>query len=113
VLDIGCWDGYRSFYAEKQGAKSVLATDDISQNWGGNRGLQLAKTLLGSSVETKDDVSICDLRSLGRTFDVVLCLGVCYHLVDSFYAFAQVRHCCHPNTVVVFEGDAAMGCLWT
>jgi len=33
VLDIGCWDGYWSFYAERHGAASVLATDDLSQNW--------------------------------------------------------------------------------
>ena len=26
VLDIGCWDGYWSFYAERRGAASVLAT---------------------------------------------------------------------------------------
>jgi tRNA (mo5U34)-methyltransferase len=109
VLDIGCWDGFWSFYAEQRGAKHVLATDDISQNWAGNRGIQLAKSLLGSSIETKEDISIYDLQSLGRTFDIVLCLGVYYHLVDPFYAFTQVRHCCHPNTVVVFEGDGSMG----
>jgi len=33
VLDIGAWDGYWSFYAEKRGAKCVLATDDRTQNW--------------------------------------------------------------------------------
>jgi tRNA (mo5U34)-methyltransferase len=35
VLDIGCWDGYWSFYAERRGAKRVLATDDSGQNWAG------------------------------------------------------------------------------
>jgi tRNA (mo5U34)-methyltransferase len=108
VLDIGCWDGYWSFHAERRGAKHVLAVDDASQNWAGNRGLQLAKSLLGSSIETRNDVSVYDLESLGQTFDVVLCLGVYYHLVDPFHALAQVRHCCHENTVVVFEGDASM-----
>ena len=33
VLDLGCWDGYWSFYAERRGAKHVLATDDRTQNW--------------------------------------------------------------------------------
>ncbi len=109
VLDVGCWDGYWSFFAEKRGAKHVLAADDVSQNWAGNRGLQLAKSLLHSSIETRDDVSIYDLQSLDQKFDVVLCLGVYYHLVDPFYALAQVRHCCHEDTVVVFEGDATLG----
>lgn len=49
------------------------------------------------------------LASLGRTFDVVLCLGVYYHLVDPFHAFAQIRHCCHPGTVVILEGDVVCG----
>src|SRR5687767_9189330 len=48
VLDIGCWDGYWSFYAERRGAKSVLATDDVSQNWANGNGLLLAKRLLNS-----------------------------------------------------------------
>lgn len=35
VLDLGCWDGFWSFEAEKRGAKEVYATDCISQRWGG------------------------------------------------------------------------------
>ena len=49
VLDIGCWDGYWSFYAERRGAARVLATDDSSQNWTGSAGFHLAKELLKSS----------------------------------------------------------------
>src|SRR5262249_11973591 len=48
VLDVGCWDGYWSFYAERRGAASVLASDDVGQNWGGGDGLRLAKRLLQS-----------------------------------------------------------------
>jgi tRNA (mo5U34)-methyltransferase len=50
VLEIGCWDGYWSFYAEKRGAAEVLATDDISQNWASGQGLPLARELLNSSI---------------------------------------------------------------
>jgi hypothetical protein len=32
VLDVGCWDGRWSFYAEQRGAGHVLASDDIGQN---------------------------------------------------------------------------------
>jgi tRNA (mo5U34)-methyltransferase len=32
VLDIGCWDGYWSFYAGKKGAQAALASDDVSQS---------------------------------------------------------------------------------
>jgi tRNA (mo5U34)-methyltransferase len=107
VLDIGCWDGYWSFYAEQRGASRVLATDDKTQNWSGNSGLDLAKELMGSAVETRTDVSIYEAAKLGERFDIVLCMGVYYHLVDALYAFSQVRHCSHAQSVVVFEGDFA------
>src|SRR4051812_38758688 len=64
VLDVGCWDGYWSFYAERRGAGPVLATDDFTQNWAGSRGLLLARELLGSRVQTKLDQSIYKLGSL-------------------------------------------------
>jgi tRNA (mo5U34)-methyltransferase len=105
VLDIGCWDGYWSFHAERRGAKSVLASDDASQNWAGSRGLVLAKRLLCSNIEVNLSLSVYELASLKRTFDVILCFGVHYHLLDPFYAFAQIRHCCHRDTVVLVEGD--------
>ena len=108
VLDIGCWDGFWSFYAERRGAKHVLATDDRTQNWAGSAGLMLARELLGSKVETRLDVSIYDLSGLGQ-FDVILCMGIWYHLVDAFHAFAQVRQCCHRDSIVVFEGDILYG----
>jgi tRNA (mo5U34)-methyltransferase len=104
VLDVGAWDGYWSFYAERRGARAVLASDDLSQNWSQGRGIHLAKELLGSNVEIDQRRSVYDLASLGRTFDVILFLGVYYHLHDPFQALAQIRHCCHPGTVVVLQG---------
>jgi tRNA (mo5U34)-methyltransferase len=105
VLDIGCWDGYGSFYAERRNAARVFATDDSGQNWTGGAGFSLARELLGSAVESDLQLSVYDVHKLGTKFDIILCLGVYYHLFDPFYAFAQIRHCCHPDTVVVFEGD--------
>ena len=66
VLDIGCWDGYWSFYAERRGAREVLAADDETQNWGGPAGLMLARELFGSSIEVNTKLSVYDLGSLGR-----------------------------------------------
>ncbi len=107
VLDVGCWDGYWSFFAERRGAASVLASDDLSQNHSIGNGLQLAKDLLGSDVEINQDVSIYELTKLNRKFDIILCLGVYYHLHSPFYGFAQLRHCCHDETIVVLDGDVA------
>jgi tRNA (mo5U34)-methyltransferase len=111
VLDVGCWDGRWSFYAERRGASSVLAVDDVTQNWGTGEGIRLAKELLNSRVEIDQRLSVYDLATLGRRFDVVLFLGVYYHLLDPMRAIIQLRHCCHENTVLVVEGDTTHGLL--
>ena len=49
------------------------------------------------------------MASLGQKFDIVLLLGVYYHLLDPFYAFAQLRHCCHSGTIVCIEGNESIG----
>jgi tRNA (mo5U34)-methyltransferase len=107
VLDIGCWDGYWSFYAERRGAKSVLATDDISQNWAEGTGIHLAKELYGSSIDINQGMPVYEVASLDQKFDIILCLGVHYHLYDPYYAFCQIRHCCHENTIVMLQGAAS------
>jgi len=107
VLDIGCWDGYWSFDAERRGANYVLATDDASQNWGEGNGLLIAKQLLRSSVDINLEMSVYDLSSMNKKFDIILCFGVFYHLLDPFRAFAEIRHCCHNKSIVLFEGDMA------
>jgi tRNA (mo5U34)-methyltransferase len=108
VLDIGAWDGFWSFYAERKGAKSVLATDDRTQNWSGGEGILLAKELYGSGVRVDQGVSVYQLASLKQRFDIILFLGVYYHLLDPFYAFAQIRQCCHSNTLLVVDGPEAL-----
>jgi tRNA (mo5U34)-methyltransferase len=108
VLDIGCWDGYWSFYAERRGASRVLATDDRTQNWSDGEGIHIARELLGSSVEIDQQVSVYELSSLKQTFDIVLFLGVYYHLFDPFYALAQIRQCCHAGSLLLMEGAVAV-----
>ena len=105
VLEVGAWDGYWSFLAERRGAKYVLASDDLTQNWSDGRGIHLAKEMLGSHVDINQGLSVYRLGELGRTFDIVMCFGVYYHLLDPFYAFAQIRHCCHDESVVLLDGD--------
>jgi len=105
VLEVGAWDGYWSFLAERRGARHVLASDDLTQNWSDGRGIHLAKEMLGSRVDINQGVSVYRLGELRRTFDIVMCFGVYYHLLDPFHAFAQIRHCCHDESVVLLDGD--------
>jgi tRNA (mo5U34)-methyltransferase len=96
VLDIGAWDGFFSFEAERRGAARVVAADYYSwhgQGWGtgqGKAGFDLAREVLGSRVEDVD-VDVLDLspERIG-TFDVVLFLGVLYHLPNPLLALERV-----------------------
>jgi SAM-dependent methyltransferase len=77
VLDIGAWDGFFSFEAEKRGAKRVVAYDLHPPDY---YGFALAKELLGSEVEYIQG-SVYDLSpAVYGTFDVVFFFGVLYHL---------------------------------
>jgi len=89
VLDIGAWDGFFSFEAERRGAKRVLATDSHAW-WGSKAPFELARRALGSRVEDMD-VDVMDLspERVGR-FDLVLCLGVLYHLRHPLLALEKV-----------------------
>lgn len=107
VLEIGSWDGYWSFEAEKRGAARVLSTDDLSQNWSAGEGIHVARELLGSKIEVRQDVSVYRLQEALRNegpFDIIIYFGVYYHLFDPFYAFSQIRHLCDPGTVVLADG---------
>lgn len=96
VLDIGAWDGFFSFEAERRGASRVVAADYYSWHgvgWGtgdGKAGFRLAKEALSSKVEDADvDVMQLSPGALG-TFDLVLFLGVLYHVPDPLGALERV-----------------------
>src|SRR5438067_8216127 len=74
VLDIGAWDGWFSFECERRGA-SVVAVDCVELDT-----FLEVKRLIGSKVEyLRLDVNELSAKRLGR-FDIVLFLGVLYHL---------------------------------
>src|SRR5690242_5072902 len=84
VLDIGAWDGWFSFEMEKRGAE-VLAID----NWDNPRFHQM-RQMMGSSVEYRImDVYELTPERIGR-FDLVLFLGVLYHLKHPILALERV-----------------------
>jgi tRNA (mo5U34)-methyltransferase len=124
LLDIGGWDGYFAFEAERQGAARVAVLDhyvwsldlprqqaywracraagiepepyERTELWQprelpGKAGFDTARSVLDSDVEAiVADFAHDDLGSLG-TWDVVLSLGVLYHLKDPFDALRRLR----------------------
>lgn len=83
VLDIGCWDGYFSFMAEKRGARRVVALDNPDFRWGGMDGFLFLKDHFQSKVEFVCG-SVYTLPP--EKFDIVFCFGVLYHLSDPLVA---------------------------
>ncbi len=84
VLDIGAWDGWFSFEMERRGAQ-VVALDSAR-----NPKLPLARDLLKSKIEyVIADISRVSSKDLGR-FDIVLFMGVLYHLKHPLLALENV-----------------------
>ena len=84
VLDIGAWDGWFSFEMERRGAE-VLAID----NWDNPRFHQI-HAALNSRVEYRQiDMYELTPERVGR-FDIVLFMGVLYHLKHPLLALERV-----------------------
>jgi tRNA (mo5U34)-methyltransferase len=139
VLDIGAYDGFFSFAAERLGASRVVALDhyvwftdmiaamkdwrescrtgvptpplDRSRHWQpdelpGRRPFDAARALLGSRVEpVVGDFMTMDVSSLG-TFDVVLFLGVLYHLEEPLAAMRRVASVTAPGGLAIVETES-------
>lgn len=88
VLDIGCADGFFSFEAEKRGAAEVIAIDYRQST---TTGFSTIHQILGSNVKFYvDNVYNVSEAKYGK-FDLVLFLGLLYHLRNPLLALDQVR----------------------
>ena len=145
VLDIGAWDGYFSFAAERAGAERVVALDHWTWSmdlagyaayrekaladkvtlippdehpdlWHpdtlpGKAGIDLAREALGSKVETiVGDVldPEFDLDALGQ-FDVVLYLGVLYHVKHPLLALERLAQITRGALIVETQAETFRG----
>jgi tRNA (mo5U34)-methyltransferase len=98
VLDIGAWDGWFTFEMERRGAE-VVAID----RWDNPRFREM-HAALGSRAEYRQ-MNVYDLSpaKLGR-FDIVLFLGVLYHLKHPLLALERV--CSVTKDFAAFESFA-------
>jgi tRNA (mo5U34)-methyltransferase len=87
VLDIGCNAGFYSFELKRRGAARVLGIDHDPH--------YLAQARFAREVLELPDVEfrqleVYDVDQLGEQFDLVLFLGVLYHLRHPLYALEKV-----------------------
>lgn len=87
ALDIGCSDGYFSFELERRGA-SVVAIDFVQEH---DSGFATARRVLASQVEYRVDTVYNLAPENYGTFDLVLFLGVLYHLRKPIAALDAIR----------------------
>ena len=112
VLDVGAFDGFYSFLAERRGAKHVVAVDNeqykdwVRARWGveleGGEGFRTIADLLDSSVEYKQ-LDAFDLDSLRERFDLILCFGILHRVENPLGLLSILRRRLEPGGEVLLE----------
>ena len=87
VLDVGARDGFYSFECERRGAE-VVAIDYVPPD---RTGFQVAREVLQSRVELRHANLYSVTPEKYGHFDLVLCLGVLYHLRDPMLGLDTLR----------------------
>jgi tRNA (mo5U34)-methyltransferase len=87
VLDIGCNGGFFSIEMKRRGAARVLGIDSDPRYLAQAR---FAADVLELDIEYRE-LSVYDVGALGERFDLVLFMGVLYHLRHPLLALDLVR----------------------
>ena len=88
VLDIGCNAGFYSMEMKRRGASRVLGIDSDDRYLAQAR---LAGEALGYDNIEFRNLSVYDVATLGEKFDVVIFMGVLYHLRHPLLALDLIR----------------------
>ena len=87
VLDIGCNAGFYSIEMKRRGATRVVGIDSDEEYLAQAR---FAAEVLGEKIEFHQ-LSVYDVGELGERFDLVLMMGVLYHLRYPLLALDRIR----------------------
>jgi tRNA (mo5U34)-methyltransferase len=87
VLDIGCNAGFHSLEMKRRGAERVVSIDSDARYLAQAR---LASEVTGLQIELAE-LSVYDIEQLGERFDIVLFMGVLYHLRYPLLALDLIR----------------------
>jgi tRNA (mo5U34)-methyltransferase len=98
VLDVGCNGGFYSIEMKRRGAARVVGVDSDARYLAQAR---FAAEVQGADIEFRE-MSVYELPSLGETFDIVLFMGVLYHLRHPLLALDILHeHVC--GDMLVFQ----------
>jgi tRNA (mo5U34)-methyltransferase len=96
VLDVGCNAGFFTLEMKRRGAARVLGIDPDERYLAQAR---LASEVLGLDVELRR-LSVYDVAALEERFDLVLFMGVLYHLRHPLLALDLLHEHCVKHTLV-------------
>jgi SAM-dependent methyltransferase len=112
VVDVGTFDGFYAFLAERRGAARVVAVDNEQYvSWIVSRfGIQLEPRagfrtiarLLSSRVEYRR-LDAFELEHLGETFDVIFCFGILHRVEAPLTLLRVLRACLAPGGRIILE----------
>jgi len=107
VLDVGAVDGLISFGVSRLGARRVVATDSVVRD-----GFLLAREALGLDIEYTPQVQVRDLVGrFGRgSFDLIVCSGVLYHMLNPASAFFECRKLLKEHGLLIVESAYDKDC---
>jgi tRNA (mo5U34)-methyltransferase len=88
VLDIGCNAGFYSVEMKRRGAERVLGIDSDERYLAQAR---LASEALGFTGVEFANLSVYDVARIGEKFDLVIFMGVLYHLRHPLLALDLIR----------------------
>jgi len=97
VLDIGCNGGFYALEMKRRGAARVLGIDEDPRYLAQAR---FAAEVLGAEIEYRQ-LSVYEVAALGERFDLVLFLGVLYHLRHPLLALDLIHEHVARDTLVL------------
>lgn len=101
-LDIGAMSGLISFGLARLGAAEVVATDAVDV-----ASFRLARDVLGLADKVdylpRTQFNTLEARLDGRQFDLIVCAGVLYHMLNPFTAIAACRNLLAPGGLLILE----------
>jgi tRNA (mo5U34)-methyltransferase len=112
VLDVGTFDGFYAFLAERRGAERIVAVDNeqyrlwVASRWGveleGGEGFRAIHRLLGSGVEYQR-MDAFELDRLQERFDLIYCFGILHRVENPLGLLRLLRGRTAPGGAVLIE----------